>query len=119
MFERFFKGRYYPRCKINEAPVSVNPSYVWRNIIGAKEVVLSVARWRIGNGDEVKIWEDNWIPTIPCFKPLGLAHSLEVDRKVYNLIDTDMRMWGMQVLRANFDDHDVAINILRLRYRLT
>lgn len=27
-------------------------------------------RWRIGNGVDVSIWKDNWIPRYSAFKPI-------------------------------------------------
>lgn len=47
LFERFFKGRYYPRCKIFDAPVGFRPSYAWRRYLSAKDVVIKGSRLRI------------------------------------------------------------------------
>lgn len=71
LFERFFKGMYYPRCQITKALAGFKPSHLWHNILNAKEVVICGSRWRIDNEESVKIWKDNWIPTISDFKPIS------------------------------------------------
>lgn len=57
LMERFFKGRYYPRCKLADAPIGFKPSYAWRSITSSKEVVIKGSRWRVGNGDNISIWK--------------------------------------------------------------
>ncbi|XP_058784603.1 uncharacterized mitochondrial protein AtMg00310-like [Vicia villosa] len=44
LMERFFKGRYYPRCSIADTGTGFNPSYAWRSILSLRELVLNGAR---------------------------------------------------------------------------
>ncbi|KAI5437568.1 hypothetical protein KIW84_023617 [Lathyrus oleraceus] len=67
-------------------------------------------RWRIGNGERVKIWEDNWIPTVLGFKTIGPNRGLDFANKVCILIDSDLGRWNLEALQANFDDSE-AIHI--------
>jgi hypothetical protein len=62
LMARLFKSRYYPRSNFFDANLGFQPSYAWRSIMQAKEVVRMGARWRIGNGNKVRIWKDGWIP---------------------------------------------------------
>lgn len=95
LFERFFKGRYYPRSHISEAGLDFKPNYVWR-------------RWRIGNGEKVRIDEDNWVPIISGFKPFTTSNSLAPNAKVSNLIDRDLGWWNEEALRMNFASSEVV-----------
>lgn len=90
LLERFFKGRYYPRYKISEAPIGFKPSYAWRSILSAKEVVIKGSRWRVGNGDKISVWKDNWVPSIPGFKPMVWQLDTDFQAKVSELIDCDL-----------------------------
>ena len=47
------------------------PSYVWRSIIAAKDLIVKGFRWVIGNGEGVHIWEDRWIPNPDSFKVIN------------------------------------------------
>lgn len=108
LFERFFKGRYYPRCNIFEAGVGYKPSYVWRSICSAKEVVSKGTRWRMGNGENVRIVEDNWIPSIPGFKPFAFNDSLTLNARVSMLIDRDLGRWNEEALKSMFAPSEVV-----------
>ncbi|XP_058774618.1 uncharacterized protein LOC131648901 [Vicia villosa] len=68
LLDGFFKRRYFPRCSIVDAMPGFNPSYAWRSILSSRELVLNGSRWRIGNGEKVRINSDRWIPTRPGLK---------------------------------------------------
>ncbi|XP_058783870.1 uncharacterized protein LOC131658613 [Vicia villosa] len=108
LLERFFKGRYYPRSSIAEAGLGYKPSYAWRSIYSSRDAVLRGSIWRIGNGERVKIWTNNWIPSLPGFKPLSPLVPQNTDVLVSSLIDSDLCCWKMDSLRELFGDSDVA-----------
>jgi len=38
-------------------------SFAWRSILGAHQVLEHGMIWIIGNGQDIKIWYDRWLPT--------------------------------------------------------
>lgn len=38
------------------------PSYTWKSIWAAKRLLLSGLSWRVGDGSNIKIEEDAWVP---------------------------------------------------------
>ncbi|XP_058774462.1 uncharacterized protein LOC131648749 [Vicia villosa] len=81
LMERFFKGRYYPQYSLSDAQCGFLPSFAWRSILSSKEVVLNGSRWRIGNGEKVRIGEDRWIPSLPGFQTSSPARVLDPTTK--------------------------------------
>jgi len=75
LLARVFKSRYYARSSFMEATTGFQPRYAWRSMLQAREVVEGGARWRIGNGFNVKIWKDSWIPNNGSFKKETLLHT--------------------------------------------
>jgi hypothetical protein len=61
--------------------------------------------WRIGNGESVSVWEDNWIPRSSALRPLGHKPDQNV-RKVSELLLPDGGGWDEQKLRQTFYDGD-------------
>jgi len=57
---RVLKAQYFPRCDFIQALLGNNPSFTWRSIWAAQELVKFGLRWRMGNGDSVRVWEDKW-----------------------------------------------------------
>ncbi|KAL0458058.1 UNVERIFIED_CONTAM: putative mitochondrial protein [Sesamum latifolium] len=56
LLSRILKARYFPRSDLLEAKVGYNPSFTWRSIWAAIEVLKMGCRWRIGDGRQVRIW---------------------------------------------------------------
>lgn len=40
----------------------INPSYVWRSIMSAQELICQGSYKRISSGHQMKIWGDPWLP---------------------------------------------------------
>lgn len=62
LMEKVFKARYFPRGSFMEAGTGFQPSYAWRSLISARDVIEKGSSWVIGNGQQVHIWNDIWIP---------------------------------------------------------
>lgn len=81
------KARYFPGTDFLNAKVGANPSYMWRSIMGAQEVVKVGSRRRIGNGESTYVWK---IPWLPCqnngYLTTTMPRELE-DTKVVNFLD--------------------------------
>ncbi|KAH9792028.1 putative reverse transcriptase/RNA-dependent DNA polymerase [Citrus sinensis] len=63
---QIFKARYYSRTSFAGATLGHNPSYAWRSIMAAKQVVIEGSRVRIGDGEQTFIGKDLWLPDSEC-----------------------------------------------------
>ena len=57
LFYKVFKSKFFPRGTILDASESRQGSF-----LSSKHVIHKGARWRIGNGQMVRIWKDSWLP---------------------------------------------------------
>ena len=74
LIARVFKTRY-----ILSATLVSNPYYSWRSIFNSLEVIQKGTRWRVGNGKQIQIWDDKWLPTPTTHKvitPPNIPHGL-------------------------------------------
>lgn len=62
LLARLLKAKYYPRNNILEAKGAANCSYTWRSIVAAIPLINMGVRWRVGNGEDIRVWKDRWIP---------------------------------------------------------
>ena len=62
LFYRVFKAKFFPNSTIMEAKNLGNASYAWKSILKGREVIKKGVTWRIGRGDSVHVWGDNWLP---------------------------------------------------------
>jgi hypothetical protein len=58
---KVYKAKYYPKCSFMEAQIGNGASYTWRSIIHSRWILKKGCYWTIGNGDQVNIWNDNWL----------------------------------------------------------
>lgn len=50
LWPRVFKARFFLHCSILDSKYSTIGSYVWKSILGARDVIRRGMVWRIGNG---------------------------------------------------------------------
>lgn len=97
-----FKSRYFPRTTFLVASVGYQPSYAWRSLMHAKDVISKGARWLIGDGQQVQIWKDSWIPTLPDFKLTRNTSDIPAVALVEDLIDADTKNWNRGLIIKSF-----------------
>ena len=97
LFYKVYKARYFPFCSFMEAELGSNPSFVWRSLLQARELITACFAWKIGDGEIVGIESHKWLPRPPSFKP-------EADRslKVCQLFDADTRQWNRPLIQSLF-----------------
>jgi hypothetical protein len=70
LIARCLKARYYPQADILQAPIGHRHSYIWRSIHSTKWIIKKGGCWKVGNGQSINIWEDQWLPYQNGFKIL-------------------------------------------------
>ncbi|CAL1368219.1 unnamed protein product [Linum trigynum] len=116
LIARMMKAKYYKNGTALEANVGYRPSFVWRSLMSAQEFLCSGLRWRIGNGDLVRIWGDRWLPDVPGFFVQSPPMGLPVDSKVSELIDANTEQWDAVLIESCFPTA-MAESILRIPVR--
>ncbi|KAA3468919.1 Zinc finger CCCH domain-containing protein 7 [Gossypium australe] len=62
LLAKVLKARYYPHSDILTANVGSYPSFTWRSICSARELVENGLLWWVGSGPDINIWNDPWLP---------------------------------------------------------
>lgn len=88
-----FKARFFPTCSILEAKYSNTGSYAWKSILSARDVIRKGIVWRIGNGQNVQIKEDRWLPSSPRGSIISPLPTVAVETKVQTLINPKLGVW--------------------------
>lgn len=66
-------------------------------------------RWGIGNGVNVSIWKDKWLPTPSTYKVMSPVKDLNENVCVCSLIDAYTSRWKEDVIDGIFVDHEAKV----------
>lgn len=98
---RVLRAKYYPDGNLLNAKMKKGSSFTWQSIMAGLDCFKRGSIWRVGDGTQINIWEDAWIPT---------SHNLRVQTprgtrlvsKVSELINPIDGLWDEQLVRALF-----------------
>lgn len=54
---KIYKEKYFKNETFTEAKLGMMPSFIWRSLWSVQEVVKNGERWRVGDGKEIRIWD--------------------------------------------------------------
>lgn len=109
LWVRILKGKYLQQGSFWETVWNPQASWVWKGILKMRPHLERGLCWLVGNGVNISIWRDPWIPFIPGFKPSYNSEALatmEVD-KVANLINQESGQWNRSLLWRLFSPEHV------------
>ena len=84
-----------------------------KSIIAAKHILQRGSCWRVGNGRNIRVLKDAWIPNYNTNKVLHPTPNIEDEMTVAELIDLESRGWDRELIWQNFH-HEDAEAILRV-----
>ena len=84
---RVLKAKYFPKCEFVEASLGNNPSFSWRSIMAAQNLVREGIQWRVGNGTNIRIWSDKCLSSPSTYRVASPRQFLHQDTRVSELID--------------------------------
>ena len=75
-------------CSFMEAELGNNPSYVWRTLLDARELLQAGSVWWVGDGHTIGIQSHKWLPHPPLFHD-----GVDLSLKVCDFIDPHTKQW--------------------------
>jgi hypothetical protein len=116
---RMLRSKYkVQRDWLSKSPPK-NSSPIWRAIEMGKNVIVKCACLMVGNGENISVWKDPWVPYLEDFKSIPRDASSQVrPLMVSNLIDPQTRFWKQDVLGQLFTQSSIeAINKIVIPWR--
>lgn len=118
LIAKCFKAKYYPTTNVLQAPIGVNPSYAWRCMQQSIWILNKGCCWRVGNGQKIKIWGDNWLPTHNGLKIISQNINNPIIVLVKDLLEGTPPKWNKSLIEATFLPIDrVQIQQIPITYK--
>ncbi|KAL3839206.1 hypothetical protein ACJIZ3_023797 [Penstemon smallii] len=109
LLSRIFRARYFPHSHLLDAPLGSNPSLTWRGIRESLRFISAGLRWRIGNGNSVRIWGDKWLPRPHSFRVTTPPSIIPEDSTISVLFDADCGSWNRQLVESIFSEEEAQL----------
>jgi hypothetical protein len=110
---RLFKARYFPQNSFLSSSIGNNPSFAWRSIWRARQVLLLGCRWQIGDGSKIKVMNEPWLRASQgrCLKAPQTENVY--DLTVQHLLLPNVKCWDNNKIYSLFSI-DVAHDIINV-----
>jgi hypothetical protein len=105
---KILKAKYCANSLVLEAKPKRGMSYTWRSILRGLEVMKMGMIWRVGDGRNLKIWSDPWIPRELSIRPIT-PRGGNILTYVEYLIDPGTGSWDVELVRDVFWEEDAKL----------
>lgn len=113
------QAKYFPWVSILEAPLGYRPSHAWRSIREGISLLSLGLEWRVGNGQNINIWHDRWLPESELGHPKYIFPGSDAIMLVSDLFTETGYEWDQLRLRILFhEDHVHKISMIQVSPRL-
>ncbi|WVZ54075.1 hypothetical protein U9M48_004939 [Paspalum notatum var. saurae] len=102
---RVLRAKYFPLSDVLEARAKNGISYTWCSVLKGLHLLREVIIWRIGDGSQVNIWADPWIPRGETTRVITPRNG-SLLHKVADLIDPVTGSWDYRLVRDTFLQED-------------
>lgn len=55
------KSKYFWHRNAIDAKFGHNPSFLWRSLFSAIDLIKEGIFWRVGTGSKIGVWHDSWL----------------------------------------------------------
>ena len=70
--------------------------------MATQKIVKQRMRWQVGNGSNIRVWEDKWVSYSSTYKVVSSRNNAFSDLRVSELIDTTNICWNSELLDQVF-----------------
>jgi hypothetical protein len=103
---KVLRARYFPDGNLLKAKLKSGSSFTWQSILAGLECFKRGYIWRVGDGSQIKIWDDCWLPTSHNLKVMT-PRGNNLVTKVDELINPVTGDWDDDLIKSFFWPVDV------------
>ncbi|XP_074358745.1 uncharacterized protein LOC141698038 [Apium graveolens] len=102
---RLYKAKYFATVDVFQAELGHNPSFIWRSLLEAKQLLLDGSRWRVGDGQHIQILGQPWLLTE--VNPFITSNIQPLQNQVVaSLIKVGAKEWDLEVVADVLNERD-------------
>ncbi|XP_021770651.1 uncharacterized protein LOC110734814 [Chenopodium quinoa] len=102
LVHKILKAKYFKSCDVLKSSVGFDPSFAWRSMWSTRSLLLEGMKWRFGNGSEINVWSDTWLPGNTSVWVATPSVDSDLNLRVIDLIDHDSNSWDVEMVNNTF-----------------
>ncbi|OMO67492.1 reverse transcriptase [Corchorus capsularis] len=112
LWVKVLKGIYFPNSDFMKAKKGARASWSWHSLLDGRDFLNDHIQWQVGNGAQIHIWDDKWVPDIGRLTASGNFSSQKPD-KVAEIINHNQRVWDIEPVKQwiTKDEQDAICRI--------
>ncbi|XP_056845478.1 uncharacterized protein LOC130496884 [Raphanus sativus] len=113
LLARVLLGKYCHKTSLLKVKPSKGASHRWTGILAGRDLLISQLGRVIGDGTEIKVWQDSWISTSAHCIPFGPIKEGDSDLRVSDLLGRGTCEWNKDMVTSILPDF--AEDIFKLK----
>ena len=102
------RAKYLRKSSFWDSNIPYNSSHLWKGLLQVRDLIKSCCCWRVANGNNINIWKDPWVASIPGFRVSDLSDSHSELVSVKDLMIPFPLRWNETLIHAVFEPHEAA-----------
>ncbi|KAL0799496.1 hypothetical protein Bca101_054671 [Brassica carinata] len=109
LLAQVFLGKYVRNGSFLDCPTPNSASHGWKSILAGRAILRKGLSWAVGNGENIRLWDDPWLSfATPCH-PIGPATFSNKSMMVSDLLCPLSNKWDVVKIRAVIPQYEDAI----------
>ncbi|WZZ38588.1 hypothetical protein YC2023_034847 [Brassica napus] len=109
LLAQVLKGKYFRDLSFLDCSVPRNASHGWRSIMAGRELLRKGLGWSVGDGEQIRIWDDPWLSSKTPVQPMGPANPESASLKVKDLLCPLTNKWEIEKIRRLLPQYEDTI----------
>ncbi|KAL1143456.1 hypothetical protein V6Z11_A11G161800 [Gossypium hirsutum] len=103
LLAKVLKARYFPSSDLLSAKIGSYPSFTWRSICNARELIAEELVWRVGSGARINIWNNSWLPGYENNR-ISIQKIMPNWMNMNQLIEAETNTWDKELIHKIVDE---------------
>lgn len=105
---KVYKARYFPHTNFLSAKLGGSPSFVWRSILEAQNVIKEEVACRVDSGGSINVVKDSWLPDTR--NPYVSSNNAALENmSLSSILIHEENRWDVDLLYELFNERDVNL----------
>lgn len=109
LLARVLRRKYFICSSLLPLNKAYNPSYGWTSTMVAKPLISLQIRQKLHFENEIMIWEDLWLPTLPARPARHIATVVHLMMPVSELLIGSPKRWNTEILENYVSPEDISL----------